>query len=120
MDGCERLAKEIFRRTPAVTVTAPDGRQWPGRGVVCPGKTGAGELGPLRTALGDLPRPTARFVGWLPPPARDALGGDLTQGDRAYRVADLREVRLGDRLLCVRALLEEKGGTEDEDDGDGA
>ncbi len=98
-----------FRRMGRVSLELPDGSSLSGRGLVSAIRRNTGEPGGSRHPLGVLPRPLYRFVGWLPG-LEDASGGVLTQAGQSYTVLDGRRVLLGDREVCVRALLERRNG----------
>ncbi len=110
----EPLALRLFRRTGKISVEIEGGNTLKGRGIVSALRQETGEPGGKRHAVGNLSRPLYRFTGFLPE-AGKATGGTLTQGERRYTVLDVRPVFLGEREVCVRALLEmRKEETEDE------
>ncbi len=101
------LALRAFRRAGSVVVKMGDGTVVQGRGLVSALRGETGEPDGKRHPLGSLPRPLYRFTGFLPE-AEQAVGGVLTQENRAYTVLDARKIVLGERELCVRALLERR------------
>ncbi len=101
------LALRAFRRAGSVTVETTGGSVMQGRGLVSALRGETGEPDGKRHPLGSLPRPLYRFTGFLPE-AEQAVGGVLTQENHSYIVLDARQIVLGERELCVRALLERK------------
>lgn len=108
----EAFSKKLFHRADRVTLQTPGGEILEGRGVISALRRETAEAGVYRHALGNLTRPLARFTGYLP--AHKGLPGSvITQGDRSYTVLDARKICLGEREICLRALLERR----DESDG---
>ncbi len=106
-EGKEPLALRIFRRAGRTALETAEGETLEGRGVISALRQETGEAGGKRHPLGTLSRPLYRFTGWIPDPKRLA-GGVLVQGEARYRVLDERTVSLGERQVCVRALLEKE------------
>lgn len=104
----------LFRWAEPAALTAANGETVAGRGVISAVWKEAEEPGPKRHALGALPRPLYRFLGWFPEPER-LPGGTVRQGEFTCRVLDARPVILGGKTLGVRALLERE--EENHDDG---
>lgn len=103
----ETLALRAFRRAAGVTLELPGGGTVRGKGFIFPLAQNAGNAGGERHSLGVLSRPLSRFVGFLPEWEK-AVGGLASQGGAAYAVMDARPILLGERLVCVRLLLERR------------
>lgn len=114
LDAKNSLACRTFRRTGQVTLETNTGETVTGAGLISALRQNTGEPGGLRHSLGVLPRPMYRFTGWLPE-TENAVGGVMIRGEKRYRVLDLRPLYLGERELCVRALLER---LPDEEEGE--
>ncbi len=106
----EPLALRVFRRTGKVVLETPEGETAEGRGVISALRKETGEPGGVRHSLGVLGRPLYRFTGWLPQPVQK--GTTLLQTGERYTVLDVRSLRLGERELGVRALLERRKGDD--------
>ena len=89
------------------------GQKISGFGVTAPLWRDRTEAGDLRHALGAMRRPLWRFVGAFPK-GTEPLGGTLFSGGAAYRVLDVRPLRLGARELGVRMLLERSDADDSE------
>ncbi len=107
LDGKKSLTYRAFCRTGRVTLETAAGETVQGRGIVTAFRQETGEPGGKPHPLGVLSRPLYRFAGFLPR-TEEAAGGVLTQAGQRYRVLDVRQILLGERKVCVRALLERR------------
>lgn len=113
MAASEReLMKRMYRHAGRAVLEREEGEA-EGRGLVAPLRNEAWEPGGgRRHPLGNLPQPFYRFTGYLPE-LLDGKGGVLIQNGLRYTVLDAREVSLGERSLCIEALLERRDAGDD-------
>lgn len=101
-------AQQVFRHMPPVALTRGDGTAIQGRGAVVSQKDSG--YAPQAHQAGALPKPLFVFTGDL---EAAAPGDVLTQGGRQYTVLGARRLVLGGQALCLRAVLEERGGADE-------